>query len=84
VVTCLVSRAWQDSFACICTNKNTIAEQGWTPLNYNCLLHPEIAATRWQGSEEREEHGNRCDDNNLNIDDIQQQCHSCFISHQIC
>ena len=32
-VTCLVTRAWQDSFACIRTNKNAIAERGWTPLN---------------------------------------------------
>ena len=36
-VTCLVSRAWQDSFARIRTNKNAIAERGWTPLNFNCL-----------------------------------------------
>jgi hypothetical protein len=50
-VACLVSRAWQDSFARIRTNKNAIAERGWAPLNYNCLLHPEIAATRCQGAD---------------------------------
>jgi hypothetical protein len=32
-----------------------IAERGWGPLNYNCLLHPEIAATQQQQS--HEEHG---------------------------
>ena len=34
-VTCLVvSRARQDLFAQIHTNKTAIAERGWTPLNY--------------------------------------------------
>jgi hypothetical protein len=45
-VTYLVSQAWEDLFARIRTNKNAIAERGWTPLNYNCLLHPEIMATK--------------------------------------
>ena len=45
----LVSRAWQDSFARVRTNKNAIAERGWTPLNYNCLLHPEVATTKFKG-----------------------------------
>ncbi len=35
-----------DSFARVPTNKKAIAEQGWGPLKYNCLLNPEIAATR--------------------------------------
>jgi hypothetical protein len=64
-VTCLVSRAWQDSFARIHTNKNAIAERGWTPLNYNCLLHPEIASTRWHGCVEQD-HSNNCGDNDNN------------------
>ena len=42
----LVFQAWEDLFARICTNKNAIAERGWTPLNYNCLLHSEIMATK--------------------------------------
>jgi hypothetical protein len=33
------------------------------------LLHPEIAAARWQGCLEQDRHGNHCDDNNINIDD---------------
>ncbi len=41
-----MSQAWADSFARVATNKKAIAEGGWGPLNYNCLLHPEIAATR--------------------------------------
>jgi len=41
----LVARAWDDSFAKIHANQKAIAERGWTPLNYNCLLHPEIVAT---------------------------------------
>jgi hypothetical protein len=69
-VTCLVSRAWQDSCACIRKNKNAFAERGWTQLNYNCLLHPTIAATQWQGCLERDKHGNDCDDNDINIDNF--------------
>ncbi|KAI2493466.1 hypothetical protein MHU86_21084 [Fragilaria crotonensis] len=42
----LVHRAWNDSFARIKQNQNAIAERGWTPLTYNCLLHPEILQTR--------------------------------------
>jgi hypothetical protein len=64
-VPCLVSRAWQDLFAQIHTNKNAIAERGWTPLNYDCLLHPEIASTRWHGCVEQD-HSNNCGDNDNN------------------
>jgi hypothetical protein len=49
----LVAQAWADSFARIAHNQNAIAERGWTPLTYNCLLHPEILATK---SEDREVH----------------------------
>ena len=42
----LVGRAWDDSFARIGTNKKAVADRGWSPLNYNCLLHPEICGTR--------------------------------------
>ena len=73
-VTCLVSRAWQDSFARVRTNKNAIAERGWTPLNYNCLLHPEIAATRSQCGAEDNNHddttataGNSTHESNSNV-----------------
>ncbi|KAI2497276.1 hypothetical protein MHU86_17240 [Fragilaria crotonensis] len=51
----LVAQAWADSFACVRSNLKAIAERGWGPLNYNCLLHPEIAATQQQQS--HEEHG---------------------------
>ncbi len=44
-ITHLVLRAWEDSFARIHTNKNAVADRGWNPLNYNCLLHREIIAT---------------------------------------
>ena len=42
----LVHKAWNDSFARVKSNQNAIAERGWTPLTYNCLLHPEILQTR--------------------------------------
>ncbi len=41
--------SWASSFARIDNNKKAIAEQGWGPMNVNCLLHPEIEATRHQG-----------------------------------
>lgn len=46
-VTYLVSQAWTHSFARVAQNKSAIADRGWNPLNYNCLLHPEIVATRY-------------------------------------
>lgn len=48
-VTYIVSQAWAHSFARIVQNKSAIADRGWNPLNYNCLLHPEIVATRYRG-----------------------------------
>jgi hypothetical protein len=48
-VTYIVSQAWAHSFARIAQNKSAIADRGWNPLNYNCLLHPEIVATRYRG-----------------------------------
>jgi hypothetical protein len=42
----IVSRAWGESFARVQSNRKAIAERGWGPLNYNCLLHPEILSTR--------------------------------------
>ena len=44
----LVSRAWEVSFARVESNKKGIADRGWSPLNYNCLLHPEIQATQYK------------------------------------
>jgi hypothetical protein len=44
----LVSRAWEVSFARVKSNKKAIADRGWSPLNYNCLLHPEIQATQYK------------------------------------
>ena len=41
----LVSKAWDESFAHIAINQKAVAEQGWGPLNYNLLLHPEIQLT---------------------------------------
>jgi hypothetical protein len=48
-ITYLVSQAWADSFTHVVHNKSAIADCGWNPLNYNCLLHPEIVATRYTG-----------------------------------
>ena len=42
----LVHQAWMDSFARVPQNKKAIAERGWGPLNYRCLLDPEIVATQ--------------------------------------
>jgi hypothetical protein len=44
----LVHQAWLESFACVKSNKKAIADRGWNPLTYNCLLHPEILATKYQ------------------------------------
>ena len=33
--------SWEKRFARLRTNKKAVAEQGWGPLNYNCLLNPE-------------------------------------------
>jgi hypothetical protein len=43
----LVKDSWKDSFARVETNKKAILHRGWGPkaLNYNVLLHPEIAST---------------------------------------
>ncbi len=46
-VTHIVFQAWTHSFARVVQNKSAIADCGWNPLNYNCLLHPEIVATRY-------------------------------------
>jgi hypothetical protein len=48
-ITYIVRQAWASSFARIDNNKKAIAERGWGPMNFNCLLHPEIEATRHQG-----------------------------------
>ena len=40
-----MSKAWDESFAHIAINQKAVAEQGWGPLNYNLLLHPEIQLT---------------------------------------
>jgi hypothetical protein len=46
----LVHQTWNDSFARVDSNKKAIAERGWSPLTYNCLLHPEILATKYKSS----------------------------------
>jgi len=39
--------SWGKRFARLCTNKKAVAERGWGPLNYNCLLNPEIQLTKF-------------------------------------
>ena len=46
----LVLTAWADSFARVASNKNAISERGWSPLTFNCLLDPEIQATKYNPS----------------------------------
>jgi hypothetical protein len=46
----LVLTAWADSFAWVASNKNAISERGWSPLTFNCLLDPEIQATKYNPS----------------------------------
>ena len=41
----LVNKAWGKAFANIHTNKKSIAERGWNPLNRNLLLNKEIKAS---------------------------------------
>ena len=41
----LINKAWNDSFARVSKNKNTIAERGWYPLNRNILLNEELRST---------------------------------------
>ena len=43
----IVAHAWEKSFARLRTNKKAVAERGWGPLNYNCLLNPEIQLTKF-------------------------------------
>jgi hypothetical protein len=66
----LVARAWDDSFARIDSNKQAIAERGWNPLNYNCLLNPEIRATM---SVKDQEDDRRQRQQQQGEDDAQQQ-----------
>ena len=58
----LVARAWDESFARISSNQKAIAERGWTPLNYNCLLHAEIVATSTKSIQQQKDVDK--DDNN--------------------
>jgi hypothetical protein len=51
----LVSMAWADSFARIESNRNAIADRGWSPLNYNCLCHPEILSTKTMNYDDNDE-----------------------------
>jgi hypothetical protein len=67
----LVARAWDDSFARINSNQKAIAERGWTPLNYNCLLHPEIVATSTRSSQQQKD-VDKDDDNNDNNNSTHQ------------
>jgi hypothetical protein len=46
-VVLLVLQAWEDSFARVESNQNAISERGWSPLTFNCLLDPEIQATKY-------------------------------------
>jgi hypothetical protein len=61
-ITYLVSQAWADSFARVVHNKSAIADRGWNPLNYYCLLHHEIEATRYAG-----ERGSDADDDREDV-----------------
>jgi hypothetical protein len=38
----LLNTAWDASFAKAENGKKAICERGWGPLNYNCLLHPNL------------------------------------------
>ena len=46
-ITLIVNQALANSFTCIVHNKSAIKDQGWHPLNYNSLLHPESAAAQY-------------------------------------
>ncbi len=48
-ITYLLGQAWAISFARVENNKKAIAERGWGPLIFNCLLHPEIVSTQHRG-----------------------------------
>jgi hypothetical protein len=48
----LSNYSWKGSFARIKSNKKALSERGWAPLNYNLLLHPEIATTKPRSTEE--------------------------------
>jgi hypothetical protein len=61
----LVAQAWADSFARVRSNLKAIAERGWGPLHYNCLLHPEIAVTQLQLQKEHEHSSNGDNDNTI-------------------
>jgi hypothetical protein len=54
----LVAQAYADSFARIAHNQFAIAERGWAPLTYNCLLHAGILATRSEDGEVQESSNN--------------------------
>jgi hypothetical protein len=74
----LVARAWDDSFARINSNQKAIAERGWTPLNYNCLLHPEIVATSTRSNQQQKDvdKDNNNNNNNNNNNSTQQTLES--------
>ena len=44
----IISGAWEKSFAWVRTNIKAVAEWGWGPLNFNCLMHPELQMTTSQ------------------------------------
>ena len=75
-VTYIVSQAWAHSFARVVQNKSAIADRGWNPLNYNCLLHPEIVATRYSGGGlggggiNDQSNNQECSDDNNSREDI--------------
>ena len=69
-ITYIVAQAWANSFARIEKNKKAIAERGWGPLNFNCLLHPEIVSTQYQGGlgcGDRSSRGHQDDEDNIII-----------------
>ena len=49
-VVLLVHQVWKESFAMMTTNKKTIVERAWGPLNYMLLDHPQPAKTQQQAS----------------------------------
>ena len=38
----LISYAWDKFFAQVRTTLKAVADQGWGPFNFKCLLHPEL------------------------------------------
>ena len=79
VVYLVAQQAWADSFARVHQNLKAIAERGWGLLNYNCLLHPQIAATQQQL---HTEHGDK-DNTTSSSETTVSASQSVFIAEQL-